>query len=399
MTLNEKVQNLGSTNPGIPRLGVPKNSFHEALHGVLVGCGAIYQNNTGCPTSFPHATLLGATFNRSLWRHIGEAISTEARSFANQGISGLYYWAPDINLFRDPRWGRGQEVPGEDPFLTGQYAAQFIYNFQYGEDSKYLKTVAVCKHYADYDQEGTWGIGRTSFNANVTMQDQVDYYWPAWRTTIQVGKTQAIMCAYNAINNVPSCGNDYFINQIARQEWGFNGFLESDCSAIGDGAFEAYIQSIYPSNKYNKTMQQYETVRLAIESGCDTNCGNFYFDHLEDTVNAGIISENDIEIALKRVFRRTINLGKLDFNPSPYYRDINAFGLAQIDSPKHRILALNAAEQSIVLLKNNGILPLSTKNVNGKKIALIGPNANATENMLSNYAGNNILVYSNSPYD
>eukprot|EP01084_Bolivina_argentea_P243625 408377_1 len=153
MTLKEKVDNLGSNNQGVPRLGVPNNAFHEALHGVLCGCGNIVNNNTGCPTSFPHALLLSATFNRSLWKNIGIAISTEARAFANQGLSGLFYWAPDINLFRDPRWGRGQEVPGEDPFLTSQYVMQYSYNMQYGEDTKYLKVISTAKHFADYDQE------------------------------------------------------------------------------------------------------------------------------------------------------------------------------------------------------------------------------------------------------
>eukprot|EP01084_Bolivina_argentea_P142244 249897_1 len=194
MTLNEKIHNLQNDNPGIFRLGVPPNGFGEALHGVLCGCGATYEGNTGCPTTFPCALLLGATFNRTLWKRIGEAISTEARAFNNQGISGLFKWGPHINLIRDPRWGRAHEVPGEDPYLTGQYAMQYSYYMQHGEDTKYLKIVSTAKHYADYNQEGTYGTDRGDFDANVTMQDQVDYYWPAWRTAVQISGVRSIMC-------------------------------------------------------------------------------------------------------------------------------------------------------------------------------------------------------------
>ena len=222
MTLYEKTTNLQNSNIGVPRLAVPPNRFGEALHGVLGGCVSTnISNNTGCPTSFPHALLLAATFNRSLWKHIGRAISTEVRAFDNidAGSQALFRWTPDINLFRDPRWGRGQETPGEDPFLTGQYVMEYSYNMQFGEDNKYLKMVSTAKHYADYDQEGNYGTGRTSFDANVTMQDQVEYYWPGWRSAVQGANIQSIMCSYNAVNNMPSCGNDYFMNQIARDEW------------------------------------------------------------------------------------------------------------------------------------------------------------------------------------
>eukprot|EP00484_Ammonia_sp_Unknown_P005082 CAMPEP_0197074090 /NCGR_PEP_ID=MMETSP1384-20130603/210934_1 /TAXON_ID=29189 /ORGANISM="Ammonia sp." /LENGTH=946 /DNA_ID=CAMNT_0042512931 /DNA_START=16 /DNA_END=2857 /DNA_ORIENTATION=- len=394
MTLAEKVQNLQSTNPGVTRLGVPSNLFHEALHGVVCGCGETYENNTGCPTSFPHALLLGATFNRSLWREVGSAISTEARAFANQGIVGLFFWAPDINLFRDPRWGRGQEVPGEDPFLTGQYVMEYSYHMQNGEDTKYMKVVSTAKHYADYDQEGNYGTDRGSFDANVTMQDQVEYYWPAWRTAIQTAKVQSIMCSYNAVNSMPSCGNDYFMNQVARDEWGFDGFFVSDCGAIGDGAFTRYIQQTYPDD--SQTVQQYEQAKQAITAGCDTNCGSYYAQHLYDSVVNGYASEDDVDRASRRLWSKTIELGKLDFNPPSYY---TTYGADKIDSSMHRSIALSAAEQGIVLLKNDGILPISTANANGKSIALIGPHANATKDMLSIYVGSNTLVYSNSPYD
>eukprot|EP01084_Bolivina_argentea_P243628 408380_1 len=185
MRISEKVQLLPSTTQqfsvGVPRLGLKPILYTEALHGVAVGCGKTYNKNTGCATSFPHALLLGSTFNRTLWAKIGQTISTEARAFYNQGMAGLFYWTPVINLFRDPRWGRGQEVPGEDPFLSGEYGAQLSYNMQYGEDTRYIKVVATGKHAFAYDQEGNYGTGRSSFNANITEQDQVNYYFPPWR--------------------------------------------------------------------------------------------------------------------------------------------------------------------------------------------------------------------------
>ena len=204
------------------------------------------------------------------------------------------------------------------------------------------------------------------------------------------------MCSYNAVNNMPSCGNDYFINQVVREEWGWDGFVVSDCGAIGDGAFTRYIQQTYP--KDNQTVQQYQQARQAISAGCDTNCGSFYNNHLQLSVENGIASMDDVDRAARRLFKRSIMLGKLDFNPSSYYTDINAYGPAQIDSPEHRALALSAAEQGIVLLKNDGnMLPLSQTG-NGKTIALIGPHAGATQDLLSNYHGTNLLVNSNSPY-
>ena len=244
MTMEEKISNLGTSNNGVSRLGVPPNEYNEALHGVSVACGASYNGSTGCATSFPHALLLSASFNQSLWKNVAQIISTEARAFYNQGIAGLYFAAPNINLFRDPRWGQGQEVPGEDPFLTSQYVMQFAYNMQYSQDSRYLKIVSNAKHFADYDLEGSCAgdASRMSFNANITQQDQVEYYWPAWRTAIQSGNVNAIMCGLNAVNGIPDCGNDYFINQIARNEWGFDGFISSDCNAL---CFYLFVISFY----------------------------------------------------------------------------------------------------------------------------------------------------------
>eukprot|EP00117_Sycon_ciliatum_P036732 scpid79446/ scgid27609/ Probable exo-1,4-beta-xylosidase bxlB; 1,4-beta-D-xylan xylohydrolase bxlB; Beta-xylosidase bxlB; Xylobiase bxlB; Probable exo-1,4-beta-xylosidase bxlB; 1,4-beta-D-xylan xylohydrolase bxlB; Beta-xylosidase bxlB; Xylobiase bxlB len=178
MQLGEKTQMLQNNNPGVPRLGVPHLRFSECLHGVLSGCGsASGPDSTGCPTSFPHALGLGATFNRSLWSMAGHTVSTEARALNNQGVTGLAFWAPDINLFRDPRWGRGQEVPGEDPFLTAEYVAHYSRGLQEGVDPKYLKIVSTCKHFSAYDLENWEGVSRFQFNAIVSDRDLVEYYW------------------------------------------------------------------------------------------------------------------------------------------------------------------------------------------------------------------------------
>eukprot|EP00048_Salpingoeca_helianthica_P016232 m.231184 g.231184 ORF g.231184 m.231184 type:complete len:915 (-) comp18276_c0_seq1:117-2861(-) len=384
MTLDEKAVNLQNSNPGVARLGAPINPFSEALHGVLVGCGkSSGPDSTGCPTSFPHALALGATFNRSLWRAVGSAITTEARALNNQGIAGLFYWAPDINLFRDPRWGRGQEVPGEDPFLTGEYVMHYTRGFQEGPDSRYLKAVSTAKHYCDYDCENCNGTDRGSFDAQVNDRDQVEYYWPQWRAAVEGAHVQSVMCSYNAVNGMPSCGNDLFINGVMRNQWQFDGFVVSDCGAIADGAFTRYIHKHYPGPQ-----QDLYQARQGIAGGCDVNCGSFYSQHIADAVTAGVLDESLVDQAAVRLFTHSIQLGMYD--PNVEYR---TWGPDQVDTAEHRELALAAARAALVLLKNdNQLLPLKSKN-----IAVIGPHATATQDMLSNYYGTNTLVNSHSP--
>jgi len=384
LSLLEKASMLQNSNIGSKRFGIPPLPFSEALHGVVSGCGKQVDGNTGCPTSFPHALLLGATFNASLWREVGSAISTEARALNNQGISGLAYWAPDINLFRDPRWGRGQEVPGEDPFLTGEYVMHWTRGMQEGDDPRYLKVVSTAKHFADYDLEGNGGVDRTSFDALVSDKDQVEYYWPAFRAAIEGAHIKSIMCSYNAINGVPACGNDLFMNEVARNQWQFDGFIVSDCGAIGDGAFQNYIC------KYYNCSADY-TVRQGLTGGCDLNCGSFYVDNIPAAVQNQVVSLEDIDLAVTRVWKHAILLGMLD--PSVSYRNI---GPDAVDTPFHRALAQSAAEQGIVLLKNeNNLLPI---NPSGTKVAVIGPHFNASQDMLSIYRGDNSLVNSHTPY-
>ena len=267
---------------------------------------------------------------------------------------------------------------------------QYINGIQRGEDTRYLKMSNTVKHYADYDIEGgRYGIpARGAFNAIVNEQDQVEYYWPAWRTAIQASDAQSMMCSYPSINGVAACGNDMFMNQIARDEWGFDGFIISDQGAIADPAFTAYVESVN-NGKDDMLLRS----KLAIEGGCDANIGAIYLSYLYAAVQQNYTTEKVIDRATFRFLERTIELGLIDF-PGPYY---NTYGPEYVDSPKNRDLALKAAQQGIVLLKNVGnILPLSRDTTT--KYAFIGPHYNATQFMLSSYVGTNTLVNSHSPY-
>ncbi|KAH3758310.1 glycoside hydrolase family 3 protein [Pelomyxa schiedti] len=387
LTLEEKCLNMWSRAggaPGIPRLGVPFLRYSEALHGVCTDCGATYNGNTGCPTSFPHALALGATFNRTLWTTIGEMISTEARALYNQDIAGLLLWAPDINLFRDPRWGRGQEVPGEDPYLTSEYATYWITAMQNTTapdpvNGLYLKSVPTAKHYADYDLDSWLIYDRSSYNALVSEDDQYNYYFPPFQAAIQRANLRSIMCAYNAVNGVPSCANNEFMNEVARGEWGFEGFFVSDCNAVSE---------IFSSHHYTHNYD--ETAAAAVLSGCDAACDKFFGEHLPKAVRDGAVPESALDAAFVRVWTQVFTLGELD---TPSLVPWSTYGPEQVDSPEHRQVALEASQQSIVLLKNDNILPLSKTT----RVALIGPHFNATQDMLSIYRGTNTLVEDHSP--
>lgn len=383
MTLAEKVENMQNNNPGVPRLGVDKFRFAECLHGVLSGCGAAASGSTGCPTSFPSALGLGATFNSSLWLEAGRTVSTEARALNNQGVTGQAFWAPDVNLFRDPRWGRGQEVPGEDPYLTGEYVAHYSSGLQEIDADRYLKVVSTCKHFSAYDMENWNGSNRFSFNAVVDERDLVEYYWIPFRSCIERAHVQSIMCSYNAVNGIPSCANSILQNDIARGEWGFDGFFVSDCGAVG---------GIMTGHHYTNNSDS--TCRAGVLGGTDLNCGSFYGQNLLKAVQSGAVPEEAVNTAITRIYKAFIRLGGID---PPDLISYKRLGPSDVDTEASRQLAYEAARQLIVLLKNDdGILPLDPSKLS--MAAVVGPHGNATQDMLSNYHGTNTLVNSHSPY-
>lgn len=365
MTLEEKVRQMQNVAPAIPRLGVPAYDWwNEALHGVA---------RAGKATVFPQAIALAATWDTNLMHRIADVISTEARAKYNDAIRkdnhdryyGLTFWSPNINIFRDPRWGRGQETYGEDPYLTGQLAIQFIRGMQ-GDDPHYFKVIATAKHYAVHSGPEP---DRHRFNVDPGERDLKETYLPAFRAAIVEGKADSVMCAYNSVDGKPACANPELLDTILKQQWGFNGYVVSDCGAIGD---------IFEGHKYKPNAA--EASAAAVKAGTDLTCGNEYIS-LVQAVKSGLITEQEINRALERLFIARFKLGMFDpadrvpFSKIPY---------SVVDSEDHGKVALQAARESIVLLKNNGILPLKSS---VRSIAVIGPSADDPDAPLGNYNG------------
>lgn len=366
MTLEEKVSQMMSDAPAIPRLGVPAyNWWNECLHGVA---------RAGRATVFPQAIGLAAAWDVGLILRVATAISDEARAkhheFVRRGkrdiYQGLTFWTPNINLFRDPRWGRGMETWGEDPFLTGRLAGQFIRGLQ-GDDPRYLKTVATAKHYAVHS--GPEPL-RHAFDARPTEDDLWQSYLPHFETSVRCYGAVSVMCAYNRVHGEPACASPRLLDEILRKQWGFAGYVVSDCGAIED---------IYKWHKVAATPE--EAAARAVRAGCDLNCGVEYL-ALVSAVRQGLVTEAEIDTALKRLLAARFRLGMFD-PPElvPYAR----IPYSVNDSPAHRALALEAARKSIVLLKNDAdLLPLRRDLT---AIAVIGPNADDVDALLGNYHG------------
>lgn len=370
LSVAEKISQLGNSAPAIDSLHIPAYQWwSEALHGVAYSPGVSFGGEVPVATSFPQVIGLGATFNMTLVRQMGGFISTEARAMHNVGRSGLTFFAPNINIYRDPRWGRGQETPGEDPYLSAQYVVEFVRGMQEGNDARYLKTAACCKHFAAYDLENWNGTDRHHFNAIVSDQDLIETYLPAFEACVREGRVASVMCSYNEVNGVPSCANDLLQNKVMREQWGFEGFIVSDCGAISD---------ILNTHHYSSSTA--DTVRDALRGGTDLNCGVFYQKYTQDALTKGEITETDLDYAVGRLFAYRIILGMFDPNNIQPYANITT---KHVNTPDHQALALDAAREGMVLLQNNGKLPLSTS----LKVALVGPNSNATKTMQGNYNG------------
>ncbi|MGH9536117.1 MAG: glycoside hydrolase family 3 C-terminal domain-containing protein [Terriglobales bacterium] len=366
MTLAEKISEMENRAAAIPRLGVPAyNYWSEGLHGVA---------RAGIATVFPQAIGLAAMWNAPLQHRIGRVIATEARAKHNRDVRrgiysryhGLTFWAPNINLVRDPRWGRGQETYGEDPYLTGHLAVAYVRGMQ-GDNPHYLEVVATPKHFALYS--GPEPL-RHSMSSHGTPRDLRWTYLAAFRQVIEQGRADSVMCSYNAVNGIPSCADAFLLRTHLRQDWGFGGFVVSDCGAIANIAF---------GHHYTATVPQADAD--AVKAGTDLSCGRAYT-QLGAAVRQGLISVAAINRAVTRLFTARFRLGMFD---PPAMVPYDHIPFSQVDSPAHRRLALQAAEEGIVLLKNQGgLLPLSPS---VRSIAVIGPAANFPDELLGNYYG------------
>ncbi|HKE56324.1 MAG TPA: glycoside hydrolase family 3 N-terminal domain-containing protein, partial [Pyrinomonadaceae bacterium] len=365
MTLEEKVSQMMNGAAAIERLGIPEYEWwNEALHGVA---------RAGYATVFPQAIGLAATWDTDLMLKVADVISTEARAKNNEFIrkgergryKGLTFWSPNINIFRDPRWGRGQETYGEDPYLTARLGVAFVKGLQ-GTDPRYFKVIATPKHYAVHSGPEP---ERHSFDAKASERDMQETYLPAFRATIVEGGAQSVMCAYNRTNTEPCCTNKELYD-ILRRQWGFGGYVVSDCGAIDD---------IYLRHHFLKT--EGEASAAAVKAGTDLTCGREYRS-LVQAVKDGLISEDEINTAVKRLMTARFKLGMFDPPEMVPYAKIP---YSENDSEAHRQLSLKAAQESIVLLKNqNQTLPLK-KDL--KTIAVIGPSADNLGVLLGNYNG------------
>jgi beta-glucosidase len=367
MTLEEKISQLGNNAPAIPRLGVLEyNWWNECLHGVA---------RAGTATVFPQAIGMAATFNPNLINDVAVVISDEARAKHHEALSnndysqykGLTFWSPNINIFRDPRWGRGHETYGEDPYLTGQIGTQFVKGLQ-GNDPKYLKLVATAKHFAVHSGPES---ERHFFNANVNQRDLWETYLPAFKDLVVGANVYSVMGAYNRVNGESASASNYLLQEILRDKWGFNGYVVSDCGAIND---------IHANHKIVKTPE--ESAALGVITGCDLNCGGIYQRYLQESVTLGLISEKEIDIAVYRLFLARMKLGMFDPAEIVSYAQI-PFDIN--NSQKHDELSLKTAQSSMTLLKNNGVLPIDINKIN--KIAVVGPNADNINALLGNYHG------------
>ena len=383
MTVEEKVARLQNGSPGVARLGLPAYQWwSEALHGVAGSPGVNFANsgNFSCATSFPEPIGLGATFDRYLIRAIATVTSTEARAFNNADRAGLDFWTPNINIFRDPRWGRGQETPGEDTYLSSEYVYYLIRGYQEGEDSRYYKIVADCKHYAGYDIEDWHGNERYGYNAIISMQDLVETYLPSFKSCLKDAHVGSAMCSYNAVNGIPACANGFLMNEIARERWGWEGWITSDCDAIGN------IQ-----DNHHYTNNYSTLVQVVLRAGCDLDCGTTLSQHGVQAYNDGAINDYDLNLALSRQFTSLVRLGYFDPAAAQIYRQ---YGWEHVNTPAAQQLDRVATLESIVLLKNDGLLPLKAATWN---VALVGPHGNNRYVQEGNYNGRPCFV--RTPYD
>lgn len=376
LTPEEKASQLVNQARAVPRLGIPAYDWwSEALHGVA---------NNGYVTVFPEPIGLAATFDPATIREMGVAIGEEGRVKWNQIeraggehkiMQGLTFWSPNVNIFRDPRWGRGQETYGEDPFLTARMGVAFVEGMQ-GEDPRYYRVSATAKHYAVHSGPEP---GRHSDDITVSLHDMEDTYLPAFRALVTEGKVESVMCAYNRVNGQPACANSFLLKDRLRDAWGFKGHLVSDCDAVAD---------IERGHHYTRTLA--EAAAASMKLGVDNDCTEYGrmpgptsdYDRYREAMQQGLLPENVVDQSLRRLFTVRMRLGLFDPPSAVAY---NAIPDSVLNSDEHRVLALKLARETMVLLKNDGVLPLNRTAV--KRIAVVGPLADQTDVLLGNYHG------------
>jgi beta-glucosidase len=365
LTLDEKVGQLNHSAPAIERLGIPAyNWWSEALHGVA---------RNGRATVFPQAIGLAATWDVALIERVASAVADEGRAKYHEALrrkgetdwyQGLTFWTPNVNIFRDPRWGRGQETYGEDPFLTGEIGSAFVRGLQ-GSHPRYLKTAACAKHYAVHSGPEKQ---RHTFDARVSPRDLHSTYLPAFKKLVEAG-VEAVMGAYNRTNGEPCCASPMLLGQILRGEWGFQGHVVSDCWALND-----------LHDHHHVTADVVESAALALREGCDLCCGETY-GFLGEAVRRGLVDEAQIDQALGRLLATRFKLGMFD---PPEQVPYSAIPMSVVGCEAHQALAYEAAARSLVLLKNDGILPIAT---DARRVTVVGPSAASVEVLLGNYFG------------
>ncbi len=381
-----KADEFDSKSKGASRIGLPAyNWWSEALHGVAYAPGTQFRKGAGTfnsSTSFPMPVLMAAAFNDELIEKIGDIIGIESRAFGNHGWSGLDYWTPNVNPFKDPRWGRGSETPGEDILLVKRYAAAMIRGLEGPlEETGQRRVVATCKHYAGNDFEDWMGATRHNFNANITMQDLAEYYLMPFQQCARDSRVGSIMCAYNAVNGQPSCANQYLLQTILREHWNWtehNNYITSDCEAVQD----VWLNHKYaPSNAAGTAM--------CFEAGMDSSCEYEGSSDIPGAWRQGLLKQETVDMALLRLYEGLVRVGYFDGAKSPY----SAIGWSDVNSPEGQQLALQVAVEGIVLLKNdNGTLPLDLKP--STKIAMIGFWADAGGKLSGGYSGTPAFTHS-----
>jgi beta-glucosidase-like glycosyl hydrolase len=389
LTLAEKIAALGTGEAPLPSIDLPGyNWWSEATHGIS---HVVNDESTPFESNFAFPITTACSFNRSLWKATGTQIGREARAFMNAGNAFSTFWAPVVNIARDPRWGRIAETPGEDPFLSGEYAVSFVQGMERSEaDSEHLLASACCKHFVANDLDRWNGSTRHDFNAVVSVQDLLDSYLPPFRACVEDGGVSGLMCSYNSVNSVPSCANSWLMTDVARSEWKFDGYITSDCDAVSD---------IFLTQNYTKSPE--EAVAMSLKAGMDVDCGDFIASYGQSAIDKGLLSEADIDVRLHNLFRVRMRLGH--FDPPGPFNDISYN--STVCTPYAVELARDGTRQGAVLLKNSAapllhrtdsslkqvetrakVLPLDGSKV--KLAAVIGPNANLSQQMAEYYGGN-----------